>query len=87
MYWAKKILEWTKGPEEALSISIYLNNKVFFQLNFCIYHEFPFCCLKFLIFCSMRLMVVTQVDMLDACGLYVAFMIRFFRFLLLLDKK
>nr|AAC08008.1 type II CPD photolyase PHR1 [Arabidopsis thaliana]CAA67683.1 CPD photolyase [Arabidopsis thaliana] len=27
MYWAKKILEWTKGPEEALSISIYLNNK------------------------------------------------------------
>lgn len=28
MYWAKKILEWTKGPEEALSISIFLNNKV-----------------------------------------------------------
>lgn len=28
MYWAKKILEWTKGPEEALEISIYLNNKV-----------------------------------------------------------
>ncbi|KAG2319978.1 hypothetical protein Bca52824_013191 [Brassica carinata] len=27
MYWAKKILEWTKGPEEALEISIYLNNK------------------------------------------------------------
>nr|VDD55938.1 unnamed protein product [Brassica oleracea] len=27
MYWAKKILEWTEGPEEALSISIYLNNK------------------------------------------------------------
>uniref|UniRef100_M4DJU8 Deoxyribodipyrimidine photo-lyase n=1 Tax=Brassica campestris TaxID=3711 RepID=M4DJU8_BRACM len=27
MYWAKKILEWTKGPEEALSISIFLNNK------------------------------------------------------------
>ncbi|KAF6168827.1 hypothetical protein GIB67_042134 [Kingdonia uniflora] len=27
MYWAKKILEWTTGPEEALSISIYLNNK------------------------------------------------------------
>ncbi|XP_012087092.1 deoxyribodipyrimidine photo-lyase isoform X3 [Jatropha curcas] len=27
MYWAKKILEWTKGPEEALAISIYLNDK------------------------------------------------------------
>ncbi|KAM7494138.1 hypothetical protein LguiB_028747 [Lonicera macranthoides] len=27
MYWAKKILEWTSGPEEALAISIYLNNK------------------------------------------------------------
>ena len=28
MYWAKKILEWTNGPEEALSIAIYLNDKV-----------------------------------------------------------
>ena len=28
MYWAKKILEWTRGPEEALEISIYLNDKV-----------------------------------------------------------
>ncbi|KAF8379312.1 hypothetical protein HHK36_028745 [Tetracentron sinense] len=27
MYWAKKILEWTTGPEEALSIAIYLNDK------------------------------------------------------------
>ena len=27
MYWAKKILEWTKSPEEALSIAIYLNDK------------------------------------------------------------
>ncbi|XP_021901877.1 deoxyribodipyrimidine photo-lyase isoform X2 [Carica papaya] len=27
MYWAKKILEWTREPEEALSISIYLNDK------------------------------------------------------------
>ncbi|XP_065631463.1 serine/threonine-protein kinase BSK6-like isoform X2 [Quercus suber] len=27
MYWAKKILEWTRGPEEALEISIYLNDK------------------------------------------------------------
>lgn len=27
MYWAKKILEWTTSPEEALSISIYLNDK------------------------------------------------------------
>ncbi|XP_058778233.1 deoxyribodipyrimidine photo-lyase [Vicia villosa] len=27
MYWAKKILEWTKGPEEALEICIYLNDK------------------------------------------------------------
>lgn len=29
MYWAKKILEWTKGPEEALEICIYLNDKVY----------------------------------------------------------
>jgi len=28
MYWAKKILEWTSGPEEALSVAIYLNDKV-----------------------------------------------------------
>jgi len=28
MYWAKKILEWTRGPEEALEISLYLNDKV-----------------------------------------------------------
>lgn len=27
MYWAKKILEWTQGPEEALAIAIYLNDK------------------------------------------------------------
>ncbi len=27
MYWAKKILEWTESPEEALRISIYLNDK------------------------------------------------------------
>lgn len=27
MYWAKKILEWTKSPEEALSFSIYLNDR------------------------------------------------------------
>ncbi|XP_014214610.1 deoxyribodipyrimidine photo-lyase [Copidosoma floridanum] len=27
MYWAKKILEWTKSPEDALKYSIYLNDK------------------------------------------------------------
>ena len=27
MYWAKKILEWTTSPEEALSIAIYLNDR------------------------------------------------------------
>jgi len=27
MYWAKKILEWTPSPEEALEIAIYLNDK------------------------------------------------------------
>lgn len=27
MYWAKKILEWSKSPEEALKITIYLNDK------------------------------------------------------------
>lgn len=27
MYWAKKILEWSISPEEALKISIYLNDK------------------------------------------------------------
>lgn len=27
MYWAKKILEWTKSPEVALKIAIYLNDK------------------------------------------------------------
>jgi deoxyribodipyrimidine photo-lyase len=27
MYWAKKILEWTKSPEDALDIAIYLNDK------------------------------------------------------------
>ncbi|RWS08790.1 deoxyribodipyrimidine photo-lyase-like isoform X1 [Dinothrombium tinctorium] len=27
MYWAKKILEWTKSPEEALEIAIFLNDK------------------------------------------------------------
>ncbi len=27
MYWAKKILEWTESPEEALDIAIYLNDK------------------------------------------------------------
>lgn len=31
MYWAKKILEWTSGPIEALAISIYLNDKVLEQ--------------------------------------------------------
>ncbi|MDA0208247.1 MAG: deoxyribodipyrimidine photo-lyase [bacterium] len=27
MYWAKKILEWTESPEDALKIAIYLNDK------------------------------------------------------------
>jgi deoxyribodipyrimidine photo-lyase len=27
MYWAKKLLEWAKSPEEALEIGIYLNDK------------------------------------------------------------
>lgn len=27
MYWAKKILEWTASPEEALDIAIYLNDR------------------------------------------------------------
>jgi deoxyribodipyrimidine photo-lyase len=27
MYWAKKILEWTRTPEEAIKIAIYLNDK------------------------------------------------------------
>lgn len=27
MYWAKKILEWTAAPEEAMAIAIYLNDK------------------------------------------------------------
>lgn len=27
MYWAKKILEWTKSPEDALKFGIYLNDK------------------------------------------------------------
>ncbi len=27
MYWAKKILEWSKSPEKALQIAIYLNDK------------------------------------------------------------
>ncbi len=27
MYWAKKILQWTKSPEEAIEIAIYLNDK------------------------------------------------------------
>ncbi|UCC39706.1 MAG: deoxyribodipyrimidine photo-lyase [Candidatus Aminicenantes bacterium] len=27
MYWAKKILEWTKTPEEALRIAVFLNDK------------------------------------------------------------
>jgi deoxyribodipyrimidine photo-lyase len=27
MYWAKKILEWTESPEQALEFSIFLNDK------------------------------------------------------------
>ena len=27
MYWAKKILEWTQSPEEAMEIAIYLNDR------------------------------------------------------------
>jgi len=27
MYWAKKILEWTASPEEALHVAIYLNDR------------------------------------------------------------
>ncbi|XP_060729729.1 CPD photolyase [Tachysurus vachellii] len=33
MYWAKKILEWTASPEEAVNISIYLNDR--FSLDGC----------------------------------------------------
>ncbi|XP_051873274.1 CPD photolyase isoform X2 [Pristis pectinata] len=31
MYWAKKILEWTSSPEEALTFSVYLNDR--YQLD------------------------------------------------------
>ncbi|MFO0704009.1 MAG: deoxyribodipyrimidine photo-lyase [Patescibacteria group bacterium] len=31
MYWAKKILEWSKSPEEALHTAIYLNDKYEFD--------------------------------------------------------
>lgn len=31
MYWAKKILEWTSSPEEALSTALYLNDR--FELD------------------------------------------------------
>jgi len=27
MYWAKKILEWTESPEQAMKIAIYLNDR------------------------------------------------------------
>ena len=27
MYWAKKILEWTESPEQALEFAIYLNDR------------------------------------------------------------
>lgn len=27
MYWAKKILEWTASPDEALQIAVYLNDR------------------------------------------------------------
>lgn len=27
MYWAKKILEWTKSPKQAMAVAIYLNDK------------------------------------------------------------
>ena len=27
MYWAKKILEWTESPEEAMRIAIHLNDR------------------------------------------------------------
>lgn len=27
MYWAKKILEWTESPEEAMTLAVYLNDK------------------------------------------------------------
>jgi deoxyribodipyrimidine photo-lyase len=31
MYWGKKILEWTRSPEEALRIALYLNDR--YQLD------------------------------------------------------
>ncbi len=27
MYWAKKILEWTESPEQAMAFAIYLNDR------------------------------------------------------------
>jgi deoxyribodipyrimidine photo-lyase len=32
-YWAEKILEWTRSPEEALYVSLYLNNKYGLDAN------------------------------------------------------
>lgn len=31
MYWAKKILEWTESPEQAMAVAVYLNDK--YQLD------------------------------------------------------
>jgi deoxyribodipyrimidine photo-lyase len=27
MYWAKKILQWTESPDDAMAVAIYLNDK------------------------------------------------------------
>jgi deoxyribodipyrimidine photo-lyase len=29
MYWAKKILEWSKTPQQAYKVAVYLNDKYF----------------------------------------------------------
>ena len=44
MYWAKKILEWTESPKEALRIALYLNDH--YCLDGCDAHSFRgSCCL------------------------------------------
>lgn len=85
MYWAKKILEWTKGPEEALEICIYLNDKVLHCYNLGSFHMYLLHSSRkarwvidyIPVICSMKSMAGIRMAMSGACGRYVASMIRY----------
>lgn len=77
MYWAKKILEWTETPSQALEFAIKLNDRYSLDGNL---FFFKFFYIKLVIFFLIEMCNYLQEEIvpvtLVVCGRFVAYMIK-----------